>query len=594
MATENEIVYEIKAKVDDIEKKLSGIEKSAESSGNKISGSFNKIGAAAIAAAGAITSYFIAQGIKESIKEAIAGEEAVNKMNSALAQAGRFSIEASQDLQNYASEMQKVTKLADDQTMQYLALASAYTKNNQQSKQLVSAAVDMSEAMGISVDAAVRNLGGSLSGVTGQLSRMLPQVRGMTEEQLKAGGAIDLVAKRFGGAASNAVEAFSGKLIQAKNAWSDYNEAFGNIIVKSPSLIKAIDFVKRTIEGMTQSISGVKDDPFKQILLTTIDIAKFFTFALGPILEFIIDTFVTLGQTIGRVAAILVTAIEGNFRGAWDQTKLLFTKTGDDIKDIFTYQGTESATAWLDSFGKEIASTSGQLNEMITPKNQENVDLGGGAAAEARKELDLLTYAYEAFSNFYAGKMDDLKKLTEEWKLHSQKAFQSVKKAMFSSVVSGFTNAFSSIGAALVNGENAFTAFGKAIVGMFGDLAIQLGQYYLLLGLATLWTNPAAGAGMIAGGIALIALGGALKALSGGQGQQTASSGSTNSGITSGVGDTLTQLQDTEERQRQTNVTVNIEGNVLGDKRTLGREIADALNEAFGTDGVVIARGAIV
>jgi hypothetical protein len=61
-------------------------------------------------------------------------------------------------------------------------------------------------------------------------------------------------------------------------------------------------------------------------------------------------------------------------------------------------------------------------------------------------------------------------------------------------------------------GVGTLSEFGDAVTDMFGGLASSLGDFYIKTGLASIWLNPAAGAGMIAGGLALKALGGYMGA----------------------------------------------------------------------------------
>jgi hypothetical protein len=159
----------------------------------------------------------------------------------------------------------------------------------------------------------------------------------------------------------------------------------------------------------------------------------------------------------------------------------------------------------------------------------------------------------------------------------------------------GISNSFAALGSALAKGENGFSAFAKAALGALGQIAIQMGSILIAAGLG--WAvipGFQASAAAVAQGIALTIIGGGLMALGSGGGSTSSASGSSSSGLSQSPGDLTTARPETQERQVGTNVSVNIAGSVLGDKRTLGREIAEAINEAFGTDGITIARGAIV
>jgi hypothetical protein len=99
----------------------------------------------------------------------------------------------------------------------------------------------------------------------------------------------------------------------------------------------------------------------------------------------------------------------------------------------------------------------------------------------------------------------------------------------------------------------------------------------------------------VAAGTAALVLGGALKALSGGMGG-TGSAPAGSSGGGGGSGSTGFSAPDTqfgtpEEMQEMqkpsTNISVNIQGNVL-DRRQTGLEISEVIREAFDVQGTTI------
>jgi hypothetical protein len=160
----------------------------------------------------------------------------------------------------------------------------------------------------------------------------------------------------------------------------------------------------------------------------------------------------------------------------------------------------------------------------------------------------------------------------------------------------------------MAKGENGFAAFGKAMVGVLGDIAIQAGSTFIALGIAkaiaSLGSDPSAYA-LIAAGAALSILGGALKAYagSGGGGGGPASGGAPSGASTSGGGggvassggsgtapaDTqATSFNDSQRGEVGTKVEVNVQGNVF-DRRETGLMIADTINEAFGSNGITFA-----
>lgn len=186
--------------------------------------------------------------------------------------------------------------------------------------------------------------------------------------------------------------------------------------------------------------------------------------------------------------------------------------------------------------------------------------------------------------------------------LKINKVFSDVAKASKAALVESAGQAFAAFGAALVNGGNAAEEFGKVFLSAIGQVLVQLGQGYILQGIAASANplTPGAGAGLITAGIALSAFGGVLSALGGGGRGAGGGGGATaiEGGGTTGGGFTETSPinesvapEDTVAQTPKTEVQVVINGNVL-DRRETGLEIAQILQEQFQDQGLII-RGAV-
>jgi hypothetical protein len=166
-------------------------------------------------------------------------------------------------------------------------------------------------------------------------------------------------------------------------------------------------------------------------------------------------------------------------------------------------------------------------------------------------------------------------------------------------IVNLSSEAFSRLGAALVLGGKAFDGFGKSMLNIIGDMSIALGKAIIaqataVQALALLLANPfTSAAASIALGAALIALGGVLKAAAGEGAAAGAEAAGGGGGAETGLAapsGASAQLSDLERAAPATNVTVNVQGNIL-DRRETGLAIADVINETFGSNGIVFATG---
>lgn len=181
----------------------------------------------------------------------------------------------------------------------------------------------------------------------------------------------------------------------------------------------------------------------------------------------------------------------------------------------------------------------------------------------------------------------------------SKKSFAEMGAAAKITFVTQIGGAFAAFGNALAKGEDALAAFGKAILGTLGDVAIQMGQSFILQGIANSLNplTPGSGAGLIAAGAALSVFGGFLKGLSGGGGAGAGAGAGGGAGADTGGG-VAAQGLDTgpmgatgfiAESRVAPNTVVNftVQGDILDSDSTQSR-IVSLLNDAIDTKGAVV------
>jgi len=598
-------------------KALQKIETQGKKSADNIGIGYKKLAGVIAGVAGAFAAAF---SVKAAVDAAIEQQNAVNALNQALASAGTFTKEASQSFQDFAAEIEKTTVVTGAAVLGYSALARNFTRTNEEAQKLTKTAIDLAAATGISVDTAVRQLGGSLSGVTGQLGKVASETKGLTEEQLKAGAAIDIVAKRFAGAAAAQTNTFSGALEQSKNAFGSVLEQIGNLIVKSPSLVAGIKFIKEQFVLLSSSISSLasQGDPFKAIIVGAIDVTSFFTSLLGPAIETIVNLFKNLGNLLGGLAAGFAQLFSGEFINAFDTLTTSVKEYGVGIVESFSMSGTKAATTFLDGFKTAIETaqpvdtnfinaegTRDQLFQLSTSftdfLNQNKLFIMENKELFLQYALDLgtlTTNQIEAIQNLTLTN-DDILKANLETAKRSVEEYAAIQKSLNQTILSGAVNTFKGVGAALAKGESGWAAFGKGVIGIIGDLAIAIGtniiaQGFALSALAKALASPFTAPLAIAAGITLVALGGALKAIAGGGGggpeapTPTAGGGvGATSGGGIGTGNEIA-TNDDELEEIGPQVSITVQGNIL-DRRETGLELAEVIAEAFGGNAVVFS-----
>ena len=215
-----------------------------------------------------------ANSIKEfvtgSINAAIEQENAINRLNQALRASGDFSQRASQDFIDFSSGLQKVSIFGDEVVIGQLAVAKSFGASNDQAKELVQAAANLSATFGGSLDSNVEKLGKTFSGQAGRLAQYIPELKKLTTAQLESGAAFDVVNRKFAGAAANELNSYGGKLTAAKNAYSDLQEEMGRFVIENGYVTKALEFAKTSFNGligaqrMANELFGIAGTPLQE------------------------------------------------------------------------------------------------------------------------------------------------------------------------------------------------------------------------------------------------------------------------------------------------------------------------------------------
>lgn len=196
---------------------------------------------------------------KESVKAFSEQEDALNKLSQSLKATGSFSNAAIEDFNGFASAMQKTTVFGDEVILNQLAIAKAFGATNAQSKELVTAAANLSATFGGSLDDNLEKLGKTLNGNIGKLGQFIPELKNLSKEQLAAGEAADFINSKFGGAAESQLKTYSGSVTAAANAFSDMQEEIGRLIAKNSITTSFISGLKSGFEGLGNAAKGVAD-----------------------------------------------------------------------------------------------------------------------------------------------------------------------------------------------------------------------------------------------------------------------------------------------------------------------------------------------
>lgn len=159
-------------------------------------------------------------------------------------------------LQDYASQLQSISTTGDERLLPFMAQLAASGRTEAQIMQIMSAALDASASGMITLDEAVRGLNLSYTGQIGRLGMQIPALKSLTEEELKAGKAIDIVARTYKGLAAETAKA-TGSTEQLKNVWGDLKEEYGQDVEKTLGPVRR--FFATIVKGWTDAKKAARE-----------------------------------------------------------------------------------------------------------------------------------------------------------------------------------------------------------------------------------------------------------------------------------------------------------------------------------------------
>lgn len=215
----------------DMKNKLDGAGKTLDAGAKKGKGfadNLKGISTGAVAAAGAVA------GVAVAVKKTVAALndcEAAYKVQRnaeiALQTAAKnnpyLNDESVYNLRNFASELQSMSNIGDEQSLKVMAQLAAMGRTEEQIQAIMKAAADMSAVTGNSIQNVAVQLNKTYSGLAGELGEANSAIRGLYKEELEAGKAIDIIAQQYNGQAA----AMADNTVQLANAWGDFKENIG-------------------------------------------------------------------------------------------------------------------------------------------------------------------------------------------------------------------------------------------------------------------------------------------------------------------------------------------------------------------------------
>ena len=168
---------------------------------------------------------------------------------------------AKKRLTEFANEMQKVSNYGDEELIPMMANLVSLGRTEEETMKIMAVAMDMSASGSMSLDTAITQLNATLNGNIGRLGQQNAELKGLTEEELKSGKAVEILGEKFKGLAQSTLDTSK----QLKNIKGDFKEAIGEFTLPTSDMWnkfwtgfyeKGISVIKQFDEYMDKTIIG--------------------------------------------------------------------------------------------------------------------------------------------------------------------------------------------------------------------------------------------------------------------------------------------------------------------------------------------------
>lgn len=167
--------------------------------------------AATVAGAGVV------RVLKSAVEGAMEDERAQKRLQFAL----NGSAQATERLLRFKDRMMESTLFSEDEIMATINMGLELGRTENEVKKMTETAMGLSRVTGQDLNTVMLQLSGTYEGQTGRLGKLSSEIKGLSEEQLRNGDAIDILNKKYGQFASEGIASTEGQVLQMKKWWGE-------------------------------------------------------------------------------------------------------------------------------------------------------------------------------------------------------------------------------------------------------------------------------------------------------------------------------------------------------------------------------------
>lgn len=241
--------------------------------------------------------------IGAGINEASEAEMVNKKLALSMQAVGLYSQDSVNNIDKWSSSLEQSTGTTQDAIKNLMSLGVQQGMNIEMSKKAVQAAMDLSAATGQDLQTSFQTMSMTLSGTSGRLAKLVPELRTLTEEELKNGAGVDLIAKKYNGFSQQTAKTFSGSLIRMNTQLDNVKENFGKMVAQNPAVIGGINALASGLESVAEYA-----ETFSTFIIENSEDLKILGIAFGTAVG-IVGTYVAI-QNMATIATVATTVAQ--------------------------------------------------------------------------------------------------------------------------------------------------------------------------------------------------------------------------------------------------------------------------------------------
>jgi hypothetical protein len=306
MADSRTLKLSILADVDQLKKSLASANNDVDDSSTRM-GEFSKKAGAAFLVAGAAAAAYATKLAVEGVKAAIEDEAAQVRLATALKNATGATDAMIKSVEEQILKQSLATGVADEKLRPALSRLALSTNDVTKAQDLLTLALDISQATGKGLDSVANALGKAYDGNTAALGKLGV---GLSSAELKAMTFTQVQTKLsdlFGGAAAANAETFAGRLQILKVTFDEAKESVGAKLL--PIIQKLVEFVVNEVVPALGKFAEFFKPITDAIANNKEEFATFIAFIQKYVVPVLVDVLGGAFKVVGQIAGGIINVI---------------------------------------------------------------------------------------------------------------------------------------------------------------------------------------------------------------------------------------------------------------------------------------------